>query len=153
MLSRQNIKDLPVADGRSRYEAALSAKQGAYVVVAQPQPDVVLVGSGSEVSLLCDAAVLLKERANVKAQVVSTPSAGLFHNQTAAYKAEVFPAGVKVFGLTAGLPAALRDLCGPNACIYGLDHFGYSAPAGVLDQKFGFTADQVFEKIAAFVQA
>ena len=152
LLSRQNIKDLPVEGASSRYDAALKASKGAYVVLTEKTPDVVLVGSGSEASLLCEAAALLKEKTSIRAQVVSAPSAGLFFNQDAAYKTSVFPLGVKVFGLTAGLPAALRDLCGPQAEIFGLDHFGYSAPASVLDQKFGFTAEQVFQKIVAYVQ-
>ena len=146
ILSRQNIEDLPSASG-NRYADALGAERGGYIVIKQEQPDVVLVGNGSEVATLVAANAIIKEK-GIKAQVVSVPSIGLFLNQDAAYRNEVIPSDVPAFGLTSGLPSTLRRVV-PTGTIYGLDHFGASAPYKVLDEKFGFTAEQVAERIVA----
>ena len=140
ILSRQNIDDLPSASG-NRYADALGAERGGYVVVAQEKPDVTLVGNGSEVATLVAAAEIIKQQ-GIKSQVVSVPSIGLFMNQDEAYRKQVIPDGVPVFGLTSGLPSTLRRVV-PTGTIYGLDHFGASAPYKVLDEKFGFTAENV----------
>ncbi|MDR2814759.1 MAG: transketolase [Prevotellaceae bacterium] len=146
ILSRQNIKDLPAASGK-RYEEALQASRGAYVVQKSPTPDVVLLANGSEVATLVDAAKLLEERKKLRVQVVSAPSEGLFFAQDKAYRQEVIPAGAPVFGLTAGLPSTLHRFVGDNGAVFGLDHFGFSAPYKVLDEKFGFTAENVFLQV------
>ncbi|MDR1021934.1 MAG: transketolase [Prevotellaceae bacterium] len=146
ILSRQNIKDLPAASGK-RYEEALQAKRGAYVVQKSQNPDVVLLANGSEVATLVDAAKLLEERKKLRVQVVSAPSEGLFFAQDRAYRQEVIPAGVPVFGLTAGLPSTLYRFVGASGAVFGLDHFGLSAPYKVLDEKFGFTAENVFTQV------
>ncbi len=145
ILSRQNITDLPAKT--CRYKEALQAEKGAYIV-EKPEgtPDVVLLASGSEVSTLAAGAAILKEK-GVKPQIVSVPSEGLFRQQSKAYQQEVIPAGVPVFGLTAGLPVTLQGLVGANGKVFGLDHFGYSAPAGVLDKKFGYTAENVVKQV------
>ena len=140
ILSRQNIDDLPSASG-NRYADALGAERGGYVVVAQEKPDVTLVGNGSEVATLVAAAEIIKQQ-GIKSQVVSVPSIGLFMNQNEAYRKQVIPDGVPVFGLTSGLPSTLRRVV-PTDTIYGLDHCGASAPYKVLDEKFGFTAENV----------
>ncbi|MEE4214530.1 MAG: transketolase [Bacteroidales bacterium] len=146
ILSRQNIKDLPSAG--SRYEDALGAKRGAYIVSdSSGKPDVVLLASGSEVSTLIEGAELLQERKNFKVRVVSVPSEGLFRRQDRAYQDSVLPAGIPRFGLTAGLPVNLAGLVGANGKIWGLDHFGYSAPYKVLDEEFGFTAENVYQQL------
>ncbi|MEJ2003899.1 MAG: transketolase [Cyclobacteriaceae bacterium] len=152
ILSRQNIKDLPAPDGKSRYEAALEAKKGAYIVREAENPDVVLVANGSEVSTLVDAADILEESDGLQIQIVSAISEGLFRTQTDAYQKKVIPENVPVFGLTAGLPDNLLTLVGPKGKSIGLDHFGYSAPAAVLDEKFGFTGEQVSEKIKDYLK-
>ncbi len=59
----------------------------------------------------------------------------------------MLPCGVKKFGMTSGLPVTLAGLVGADGEIYGLDHFGYSAPAGVLDEKFGFNGENVYNKV------
>lgn len=150
ILSRQNVKDLPSASG-SRYQDALQAQRGAYVVMKDDDPDVILVANGSEVSTLVAAAPLLKE-AGIRVQIVSAPSEGLFFNQPESYREQVIPSDKPVFGLTAGLPSVLYRLVGRNGVVFGLDHFGYSAPYQVLDEKFGFTAENVCSQVKALLK-
>ena len=149
ILSRQNIIDVPSAIG-DRYEDAQGARKGGYVVVKDENPDVVLVGNGSEVSTLVAANELLKAK-GVKAQIVSIPSLGLYFNQDRAYRESVIPSNKPVFGLTAGLPSTLYRVVGANGKVFGLDHFGESAPYKVLDEKFGFTADKVASEIEKYL--
>ena len=119
ILSRQDIKDLPAPEGMTRQQAAAGAERGGYTVIApQGAPDIVLVANGSEVSLLCEVAVLL-EAEGVRAAVVSMPSVGLFNEQPSEYRQTVLPAGVPQFGLTAGLPESLRMIAGFNGTVYG----------------------------------
>lgn len=153
ILSRQNITDLPVKTGSTRYQDAQGATKGAYIVQeADGNPDIVLVANGSEVSTLIEGAKLLKEKKGMKVQVVSAPSEGLFREQAEAYQKEAIPSGVPVFGLTAGLPVTLMGLVGPRGKVHGLDHFGYSAPYKTLDTKFGFTAENVFDSVAFYLE-
>ena len=105
-----------------------------------------LVASGSEVSTLVAGAALLRQD-GVKVRIVSVPSEGLFRSQSKEYQDSVIPAGDKIFGLTAGLSFAMQDLVGLNGKVWGLDYFGYSAPYKVLDEKFGFTAQNVYEQV------
>ena len=147
ILSRQDIKDLPAPEGQTRAEAAKGAFKGGYTVIAPAgTPDVVLVADGSEVSLLCEVAVLL-EADGIKASVVSMPSIGLFNRQDRAYRDQVLPAGVPHFGLTAGLPVTIRMINGFNGTVYGMERFGASAPYKVLDEKFGFTAANIYTQV------
>ena len=147
ILSRQDIKDLPAPEGQTRAEAAKGAFKGGYTVIAPAgTPDVVLVADGSEVSLLCEVAVLL-EADGIKASVVSMPSIGLFNRQDRAYRDQVLPAGVPHFGLTAGLPITIRMINGFNGTVYGMERFGASAPYKVLDEKFGFTAANIYTQV------
>lgn len=146
VLSRQNINDLPAQ--QSRYDEALQAAQGAYIVQKNAaDPEVILVASGSEVATLVEAAKLLQERKGISSQVVSAISEGLFRQQPAAYQEQVIPAGKPKFGLTAGLSVTLQGLVGCNGKIHGVNHFGYSAPAKVLDEKLGFTGEFVYQEI------
>lgn len=149
ILSRQDIPDLPAASG-DRYNEALGAEKGGYVVVDAVNPDVTLVANGSEVSLLVEVAKLLGAE-GVTARVVSVPSIGLFEVQPQDYRDSVIPANGKVFGLTAGLPSTLRGVVGRNGEVFGLDHFGASAPYKVLDEKFGFTAPAVLAQVKAYL--
>ncbi len=151
ILSRQNITDLPAKAGSTRYDDALEASKGAYVVHSEENPDVILIANGSEVATLFESAALLKERKGLNSQIVSAPSEGLFRQQSAAYQEKVIPAGTKVFGLTAGLPVTLQGLAGANGKVFGLDHFGYSAPYKVLDEKFGFNGEHVYREIVKFL--
>ena len=148
VLSRQNIKQLP----GSSWEKAQGVRMGAYVVEdCEGTPDVVLLASGSEVSTLAGAAELLRAE-GVKIRLVSVPSEGLFRDQSREYQLSVLPEGVRRYGLTSGLPCTLAALVGENGMVQGLDHFGYSAPAGVLDEKFGYTPAQVYENVKKFLK-
>lgn len=150
ILSRQNIKDLPSSG--SRYEDALGACKGAYIVEDDgDKPDVVLLANGSEVSTLTEGAAMLRKQKGLKVRVVSVPSEGLFMSQDADYRKSVLPPGIPRFGLTAGLPLTLSKLVGEDGKVWGLDHFGYSAPYNVLDEKFGFTPANVFKQVNAMI--
>ncbi|MFK7921109.1 MAG: transketolase family protein [Bacteroidia bacterium] len=152
IFSRQNIENLPVAAGKSGYESALQAERGAYIVQAvEGTPDVVFVANGSEVATLIAGADKLRAEKGLKIQVVSAISEGLFRQQDAAYQAEVLPAAIPTLGMTAGLPVTLQGLVGPNGKVIGLTHFGHSAPYKVLDEKLGYTAENVFEQTLAFL--
>lgn len=152
ILSRQDVSDLPARQGSTRMADARGASRGGYIVMGSEseEPDVVLVANGSEVSLLCEVAVLL-EAEGVKARVVSVPSIGLFLDQDDAYRRSVIPSSRPVFGLTAGLPSTLAPVVGPSGVIYGMERFGASAPYKVLDEKFGFTARAVLERVKAIL--
>lgn len=144
ILSRQNITDLPSKG--NRYDEALQAEKGAYIVESDVNPDVILVASGSEVATLEEGAALLRAD-GVKVRVVSVPSEGLFRSQSKEYQEAVIPTGSKVFGLTAGLPVNLEGLVGANGKVWGLESFGFSAPYKVLDEKLGFTGKNVYNQV------
>lgn len=144
ILSRQNINDVPARN--SRYQEALQSLKGAYVVEEDENYDVILLASGSEVSTLVDGAALLRKE-GVKVRIVSVPSEGVFRKQDKEYQEKVLPKGKKKFGLTAGLPVTLEELVGGDGCVWGLNSFGYSAPYKVLDEKLGFTAQNVYNQV------
>jgi len=138
IFSRQNVDNLPEG---TNYDMA---RKGAYVVAgSDEQYDVILLASGSEVATLVSGASLLRAD-GVKVRIVSVPSEGLFRRQTKEYQEEVLPTGSKIFGLTAGLPVTLEGLVGSNGEVFGLNSFGYSAPFTVLNEKLGFTAENVY---------
>ena len=150
IFSRQNIKDLP---GPDRQNQAFEAEKGAYIVQDSiGKPDVILVANGSEVSTLIDGAEKLKSAKGINVRVVSAPSEGLFRNQSKKYQKSVLPGNVPIFGLTAGLPVTLEGLVGTRGKVWGLGHFGYSAPYTVLDEKFGFTGENVFEQVCKMLK-
>jgi transketolase len=149
ILSRQNITDLPAK--ADRYTEALQSEKGAYIVQDTPDYDVILLASGSEVSTLVAGAKLLNED-NIKVRIVSVPSEGLFRSQSKEYQESVIPAGKKVFGLTAGLPVTLEGLVGSNGRVWGMNSFGFSAPYTVLDEKLGFTAENVYKQVKDFLK-
>ena len=141
ILSRQNIEQLPAGTDYAQ------AEKGAYIVGgADENPDVILVASGSEVSTLAAGAKLLRAD-GMKVRIVSAPSEGLFRNQSKEYQESVLPTGAKIFGLTAGLPVNLQGLVGCNGKVFGLESFGFSAPYKVLDEKLGFTAENVYNQV------
>ncbi|KAA5828007.1 transketolase [Algibacter amylolyticus] len=150
ILSRQGIKDLP-AKGASRYQDALEAQKGGYLVKEVANPDVVLVANGSEVATLFEAAQILEEKENLKVSIASIISEGVFRNQSKEYQNSVIPKNTPLFGLTAGLPVNLEGLVGDNGKVFGLTHFGYSAPAKVLDDKFGFTGEKVSKQVLDYL--
>ena len=142
ILSRQNINNLPAGNDYS-----LAAKGGYIVAGSDENPDVILVATGSEVSTLVAGAELLRKDGK-KVRIVSVPSEGLFRLQSKEYQESVLPRGVKKFGLTAGLPVNLLGLV-PEAegTIWGLESFGFSAPYKVLDEKLGYTAENVYAQV------
>ena len=141
IFSRQNIDMLP--EGTDYTQAA----KGAYVTAGSDEnPDVILVASGSEVATLNAGAELLRKD-GMKIRIVSCPSEGLFRSQSEEYQQSVLPSGAKIFGLTAGLPVNLHGLVGAAGKVFGLESFGFSAPYKVLDEKLGFTAENVYEQV------
>ncbi len=143
ILSRQNIEQLPEGNDYAQ------AEKGAYIVAGSDEnPDVILLASGSEVSTLVAGAKLLRED-GLKVRIVSVPSEGLFRSQSKEYQQELLPCGAKIFGLTAGLPVNLEGLVGCNGKVFGLESFGFSAPYKVLDEKLGFTAQNVYNQVKA----
>jgi transketolase len=150
ILSRQNIKDLPSVNN-DRYSDALNSVKGAYIVQdCEGIPDIILIASGSEVATLIEGSLLLKND-GLKIRIVSAPSEGLFRNQTDEYRKSVMPENIPVFGLTAGLSVTLQGLVGPKGKVWGLNSFGYSAPYKVLDEKFGFTAGNVYLQVTGYL--
>lgn len=149
IFSRQGIKDLPAA--AQRYQEAVQAEKGGYSIRSHKQAKVTLIANGSEVATLVEVADLLAQE-GIHANVVSLISEGLFKEQPKAYQDQIMGNAPR-FGLTAGLPVTLAEIVGSQGMVFGLDHFGYSAPAGVLDEKFGFTGKQVVEKVKSFLKA
>ncbi|MDH6312531.1 transketolase [Parabacteroides sp. PFB2-10] len=146
ILSRQNITNLP----NSSYLEALKAEKGAYVVEDDTNADVTLLASGSEVATLVEGAALLRAD-GIKVRIVSVPSEGLFRSQPKAYQDAVIIPGSKIFGLTAGLPVTLQGLAGDQGKVWGLDSFGFSAPYKVLDEKLGFTGNNVYKQVKEYL--
>ena len=147
ILSRQNVDMLPADNPYA------DVAKGAYIVSgSDAQPDIILVANGSEVSTLVATSEMLRHD-GVHVRVVSAPSEGLFRRQSQAYQEAVLPAGVKKFGLTAGLPVTLEGLVGigPKSAIYGMSSFGFSAPYKVLDEKLGYTAEHIYKEVKAFL--
>ena len=146
IFSRQGIANLP--EGNDYEQAA----KGAYVVAGSDEDyDVILVASGSEVSTL-EAGCEALRKDGIKVRVVSAPSEGLFRCQSAEYQESVLPAAAKKFGMTAGLPVTLEGLVGigPNSKIWGMPSFGFSAPYKVLDEKLGYTGENVYRQVKEF---
>jgi len=141
IFSRQNIAKLPAG---TDYE---QARKGAYVVAgSDEQFDVILLADGSEVSTLVAGAELLRKD-GIKVRIVSVPSEGLFRSQPKEYQESILPSGSKIFGMTAGLPVTLEGLAGANGKVFGMPSFGFSAPYKVLDEKLGYTAENVYKQV------
>jgi len=152
ILSRQPIADLPTLGGQSRFVEAQQAGKGAYIVFGGHKvPDCVLVGNGSEVSTLIGAAQKLIKETNLKINVVSVISEGLYSEQTVEKREELIPFGVPVFGLSAGLPQTLQGVVGMFGKVFGMQRFGASASFKILDEKFGFSIDSVCKEIETYL--
>ena len=146
IFSRQNIAKLPAGND---YE---QARKGAYIVAGSDEDyDVILLADGSEVSTLVSGAKLLRKD-GVKVRIVSVPSEGLFRSQSKEYQESILPKGAKIFGMTAGLPVTLEGLVGANGKVFGMPSFGYSAPYKVLDEKLGYTAENVYNQVKSFME-
>ena len=145
IFSRQNVADLPANTNYGE------VARGAYVVKDVADYDLILLANGSEAGMLEPIARQL-EAHGVKSRIVSCPSEGLFRCQSKEYQEQVIPAGKKIFAVTAGLPSTFYGMVGADGKVYGLSHFGYSAPYKVLDEKFGYTVDNLAKVVLEFVK-
>lgn len=148
ILSRQSIPDLPSKG--SRYDEALGAEKGAYIIKEESDYDVILLASGSEVSLLVEVGEELSKE-NIKTRIISVPSEGLFRIQSEEYQRFILPKGAKIFGVTSGLPATLESLVGAEGMVWGLDTFGLSAPYKVLEEEYGFTTENISKQVKLYL--
>ena len=148
VLTRQNV---PTLD-RTRYASAELLGRGAYVLNAsdgEKRPDVILIATGSEVSLIVAAEAILR-KANVSARLVSMPSWRLFEEQTEEYRESVLPAAVTVrLAIEAASPFGWERWTGLQGAVLGIDRFGASAPGPVLFKELGFTAEHVARRALA----
>ena len=151
ILSRQNITTIP-AQKTSRYNEALETRKGGYLVKKIDNPDITLIANGSEVNLLLESANVLEKEKNLRINVASIPSEGLFKSQSESYQLSIIPKEKPTFGLTAGLTLNLEGLVGNKGKVMGLNRFGDSAPAAVLDEKFGFTSQYVVQEILKYIE-
>ncbi|WP_434503715.1 transketolase family protein [Prevotella sp.] len=141
ILSRQNIEMLPEGNDYNQ------AEKGAYIVAGSDEDfDVILLASGSEVSTL-EAGKKLLNNDGIKVRVLSVPSEGLFRSQPKEYQESILPRDAKVFGMTAGLPVTLEGLVGAYGKVWGMESFGFSAPYKVLDEKLGYTGQNVYNQV------
>ncbi len=142
VLTRQK---LPFID-RSKYASAAGLARGAYVLADTPggAPQVVMMSSGSEVSLILEAQNKL-EADGIRARAVSMPSHELFARQDQAYRDSVLPKGVKRIAIEAAHPMSWYRWVGDDGVIIGIERFGASAPAPVIYTHLGITADRVVE--------
>ena len=145
-LSRQ---DLPVLDN-DKYKVHEGTRKGAYVLEAFGK-DVILVATGSEVSLILKAALELKQ-AGVMATVVSMPSFRIFEEQDEAYKMSIFPHGVPKISVEAGATMGWWKYVGRDGVTVGLDRFGASAPGPVAMEKLGISVPVVVEHAKKLVK-
>ena len=144
IFTRQDVKSLP--SHTARIDEAMQAYKGAYTVLDSANPEVVMIASGSDVSTLIEGAELLLQE-GVAVRVVSVPSEGLFRDQPKSYQDSVLPQGVLRYGMTSGLSVTLLGLVGSLDHIHGLNHFGYSAPFKVLNEKFGYNGETVYNEV------
>jgi transketolase len=142
LLSRQK---LPAIDRRATGDLA-DPRRGAYLVDGDSDPDVVVAATGSELHLAVAAREALAADGK-KVNVVSVPCLEIFLEQDPAYRAQLFPSGAPVVTIEAGVTDPWRVLAGTDGLTLGIDRFGASAPAGVLGEEFGFTAESVVRRI------
>ena len=146
-LTRQ---DLPVIDPAT-HDAYAGVSKGAYVLQDSAKPQVVLIGTGSEVWPAIDGAKLLAAD-GIQSRVVSMPSWKIFEEQTAAYKASVLPAGVPRLAVEAGATLGWWKYVGLDGDVIGLDRFGASAPGPIVLKELGFSAENVAARAKKLVK-
>ena len=148
VLTRQNI---PVLD-QQKYTSAAELEKGAYILSdSENEPDIILIGTGSEVSLLMQTQEKLKEE-SISARVISMPSWELFEKQDESYKEKVFPKTMKKrLAVEAGSTLGWHKYVTDEGDIIGMTTFGESAPAEELYKEFGFTVDNVIKKAKALI--
>jgi transketolase len=150
IFSRQS---LPVID-QQKYNSAHGLRQGAYIVsgCSQEKPDVILMGTGSELHLLLEAKEILTSQ-GLEINVVSMPCWELFNQQPEAYRNSVLPPDVtRRLAVEAGIKQGWEPYLGCEGVMISLEHFGASAPGEIVQQKFGFTVEHVLEKIHSLLK-
>src|SRR5690606_16441329 len=146
-LTRQN---LPIID-REKYADASGLAKGAYIIrEAGGQPDLVILATGSEVSLAIDAAEQL-DADGLKVQVVSMPCWELFDEQPDSYREEVIPRGVPRLAVEAGATLGWYKYVGEDGAVIGIDRFGASAPGKTVMKEYGFSVENVVEQARALL--
>jgi transketolase len=150
ILTRQ---DVPTLD-RNRYASAAELKRGAYILAeaANGQPQIILIATGSEVSLIVEAQLKL-EKQNIQTRLVSMPSWELFNAQPEEYRRSVFPPRIRArLAVEAGATQGWHRYVGDLGDVLGLDHFGASAPGPVLMREYGFTVENVCKRALALLE-
>jgi len=153
LLSRQALTDIPAKAGSpSRAEDAKGARRGAYAVVDCESPGLILIANGAEVATCVSAAAAVKKERGIGVRVISAISEGLFYEQPQEYKERLIPFGVPTLAFTAGLPVNFADMVGPLGKVIGMERFGASAPYKVLEEKFGYTAEALTERVLEYLE-
>ena len=149
VLSRQN---LPVMDHGDDVPPASGVQRGGYVLWdTSEKPDVILIGTGSEVHIALEAGKLLQSQ-GVAARVVSLPSWELFDAQPAEYRDSVLPPEISArVSIEAATPLGWERYVGREGAVIGIPHFGASAPAGILYEKFGMTAERIVQEAKTLI--
>jgi transketolase len=146
-LSRQ---DLPIIDPAT-HDAYANVSKGAYIVEGADQPQVILIGTGSELWTAMAAAKLLTEE-GIKTRVVSMPSTKIFDEQSAEYKASLLPAGVPKLAVEAGATLGWWKYVGSTGDVVGLDRFGASSPGAIALKELGFSGENVAARAKALLK-
>jgi transketolase len=146
-LSRQ---DLPVIDP-ANHDAYAAVSKGAYVLQDVENPELILIGTGSELWPVVDAAKQLAGE-GIRVRVVSFPSQKIFNEQSFEYKASVFPAGVRKLAVEAGATLGWWKYVGLDGDVIGLDRFGASAPGPIVLAKLGFSVENVVARAKALLK-
>ena len=149
VMSRQNL----IVLDREAYSAASGVQQGGYILwESSDKPDAILIGTGSEVHIALEAGKILEDK-GIASRVVSLPSWELFDEQPADYRSGVLPSDVRVrIAIEAGTPMGWERYVGIDGVTLGISCFGASAPAGVLYEKFGLTAQRMADEAEALVK-
>ena len=141
VLTRQNV---PVLDPE-KYPITEGVKKGAYILEDAENPDLILIGTGSEVHVCLEAKDIL-EKEGIKVRVVSMPSWELFFRQPDDYKREVLPEELPKVAVEAGSSLGWKEIVGDKGIVIGMEGFGASAPGNELLERFGFTPENVAQK-------
>jgi len=141
ILTRQNV---PVLDPE-KYPVSEGVKKGAYILEDAENPDLILIGTGSEVHVCLGAKDIL-EKEGIKVRVVSMPSWELFFRQPEDYRKEVLPEDLPKVAVEAGSALGWKEIVGEKGVVIGMESFGASAPGSELMEKFGFTPENVAQK-------
>jgi transketolase len=129
-----------------KYPIKEGVKRGAYILEDAENPDVVLIGTGSEVHVCLGAKKILEEK-GIKARVISMPSWELFFKQSKEYQESVIPKNLPKVAVEAGIKLGWKEIVGENGLVIGLESFGASAPGNVLMEKLGFTPENVANQV------